>query len=195
MSEDDAVMEPSEAARRAEIRRIGTERFDDVSATLAVAYRRDPLVSWVLSVGDGADDDAARSRFWRGLLAGLPPGSEVHTTYDVDGVAVWRPLASDGDDHAGPDGETSRQERGYELVAFGVRPGSRHGGVGRRLVEPMVARADRLGLVLLAHAASPDAGTVEAAAVAGSTGWVAVRGWRPDPDGPPVVTWRREPAS
>lgn len=170
-------MQPSEAARRAETRRVGTEHVDHVAATLAVAYREDPLLSWILSVDGGPDGDAARRRWWRGFLTGLPPGSEIHATYEVDGVAVWRPLSGG-------------VERGYELVGLGVAPRSRRHGVSRRVREPMITRADRLGLVLVAHSAWPDA-----SAVTSGPGSVAVRRWRPEPDGPPVVTWRREPAA
>ena len=125
-------MTPSEAARRSEIRRVGAERFDEVARLLALARRDDPGVVRTLDADRDDVDEGAHIRYWRGFLAGLPPGSEVHATYDADAVAVWVPSETDG---AG----------GWELRALAVAPDRADDGLAELVRRPMLDRLARLG--------------------------------------------------
>jgi GNAT superfamily N-acetyltransferase len=169
---------PSEIARRDEIRRIGAERFGAAAATLAAAYRADPLVVWSLAADTTDLDDEAHERYWRGVLSGLPAGSEVHATYGVEAVAVWRPVAD----------TVVAGGRAFELVALGVEPANRGRGLARRLSEVMFARADRVGTVLVAHVSAD--GTPAPGAIRGV---VAVGSAAAGGGGPVRVEYRREP--
>ncbi|MEQ8716255.1 MAG: hypothetical protein RIE08_01470 [Acidimicrobiales bacterium] len=179
MSDPGPEVHPSEIARRGEIRRIGAERFGVAAATLASAYRADPLVAWSLAADTAVLGAEAHERYWRGVLWGLPAGSEVHATYGVEAVALWRPA-----DHTAVPGG-----RAFELVALGVDPASRGRGLARRLAEVMFARADRLGAALVACLAAD--GTRDLTAIGGV---VRVRSEPVADGGPTVVEYLREPA-
>lgn len=183
MSDSRPEVYPSEIARRDEIRRIGAERFGAAAATLAVAYRSDPLVVWSLAADTTDLDDAAHERYWRGVLSGLPAGSEVHASYGVEAVALWRPVGDSG----------APGDRTFELVALGVEPASRGRGLARRLTEVMFVRADRVGMALVAYVAT--GGSPSSPGSSPGTADMVAIGSNPLGDGgPTLIGYRREPA-
>ena len=84
----------SETARLKDIRRVGTERADELARTLTDAFREDPFSNWVFGHADGrlAEDFEERHfKYWR-FCAEVPPMCEIHCTGDLEAVAIWYPI-------------------------------------------------------------------------------------------------------
>lgn len=161
---------PSELARLEEVRRVGSERSAQVAGVLAEAFASDPLQAWLLE-GVGAGEQAAwRVAWWRFMVTHAPPGTEVHVTGDGSGAACWHPPGAGQlpagvvEDFRRMVGELAGErapvvlaslsriarrapvEPHWHLAAVGVAPDRQGEGLGARLLAPMLARCDRLGL-------------------------------------------------
>lgn len=161
---------PSELARLEEVRRVGSERTAQVAGVLAEAFAGDPLQAWLLE-GVAADERVAwRTAWWSFMVTHAPPGTELHVTGDGSGAACWHPPGA-GQLPAEAVSEFRRMvgemagerapvvlaslariarrapaEPHWHLAAVGVVPDRRGEGLGARLLAPMLARCDRLGL-------------------------------------------------
>ena len=161
---------PSELARLEEVRRVGSERTAQVAGVLAEAFAGDPLQAWLLE-GVPADERVAwRTAWWSFMVTHAPPGTEVHVTGDGSGAACWHPPGA-GQLPAEAVAEFRRMvgemagarapvvlaslariarralaEPHWHLAAVGVAPDRQGEGLGARLLAPMLARCDRLGL-------------------------------------------------
>lgn len=170
---------PSELARLAEVRRVGAERAEQVAALLGEAFAEDPLQDWIMEGVGAAERPARRVDWWRFMLRHAPPGAEVHTTGDGSGAACWHPPGAAkpppevvGEfrrlvaELAGERAEAvlaglariagrAPAEPHWHLAAVGVAPDRRSNGVGSRLLAPMLARCDRLGLGAYLESSNP----------------------------------------
>ncbi len=161
---------PSELARLSEVRRVGSERTTEVATILAAAFADDPLLAWLLADVAEADMSSHRVAWWRFMIRHAPPGAEMHVTGDGSAAACWHPAP------AGPQppgvvagfrrmvedlaperatvvveslariGRRAPAEPHWHLAAVGVVPDRQSTGVGSRLLAPMLARCDRLGM-------------------------------------------------
>ncbi len=161
---------PSELARLEEVRRVGGERAAQVAGVLVEAFATDPLQAWLLE-GTAADERAAwRTAWWSFMVTHAPPGTELHVTGDGSGAACWHPPgagqlpAEAVEDFRRMVGEMAGDrapvvlaslariarraphEPHWHLAAIGVVPDRQGEGIGARLLAPMLARCDRLGL-------------------------------------------------
>ena len=161
---------PSEVARLEEVRRVGRERTAQVAGVLAAAFAGDPLQAWLLEGVPAGEWPGWRTAWWSFMVTHAPPGTEVHVTGDGSGAACWHPPGA-GQLPAGAVGEFRRMvgemagerapvvlasltrfarrapaEPHWHLAAVGVAPERRGEGLGARLLAPMLARCDRLGL-------------------------------------------------
>jgi len=141
-----------------------------MAEALSRAFVDDPFYDWVLP--RGARREAARLRFFRLLLEQLSDQlQETYTTSNWGGTAVWlapgkhqlsvwqqlrlipsftgvvglrgiprglRIIA-----HMDALHTSLAPEPHYTLSLIGVEPGAQRGGVGRRLLEPILERCDR----------------------------------------------------
>ena len=170
---------PSELARLAEVRRVGRERTAEVAAVLAEAFAADPLQAWIMEGVEPAERPARRTGWWSFMIRHAPPGAEVHVTGDGSGAACWHPpgagkpaaevveefrrMVADlaGDRAATVLASLARiaarapAEPHWHLAAVGVSPDRRGNGVGARLLAPMLARCDRLGLPAYLESSNP----------------------------------------
>ena len=161
---------PSELARLSEVRRVGSERTTEVATILAGAFAADPLLAWLLADVAEADMSTHRVAWWRFMIRHAPPGTELHVTGDGWAAACWHPAP------AGPQppdvvasfrrmvadlaperatvvveslariGRRAPAEPHWHLAAVGVAPDHQSTGLGSRLLAPMLARCDRLGM-------------------------------------------------
>ena len=170
---------PSELARLAEVRRVGSERTAQVAGVLAEAFATDPLQAWLLE-GVAADErEAWRTTWWSFMVTHAPPGTEVHVTGDGSGAACWHPPGAaqlpEGvvGDFRRMVGELAGErapvvlaslariarrapaEPHWHLAAVGVVPDRQGEGLGARLLAPMLARCDRLGLAAYLESSNP----------------------------------------
>lgn len=161
---------PSELARLEEVRRVGSERTAQVAGVLVEAFATDPLQAWLLE-GVAVDKRAAwRTAWWSFMVGHAPPGTELHVTGDGSGAACWHPPgaaqlpAEAAEDFRRMVGELAGErapvvlaslariarrappEPHWHLAAIGVVPDRQGEGIGARLLAPMLARCDRLGL-------------------------------------------------
>ena len=161
---------PSELARLEEVRRVGRERTAQVAGVLAAAFAGDPLQAWLLEGVPAGERPGWRTAWWSFMVTHAPPGTEVHVTGDGSGAACWHPPGA-GQLPAGVVGEFRRMvgemagerapvvlasltrfarrappEPHWHLAAVGVAPERQGEGLGARLLAPMLARCDRLGL-------------------------------------------------
>lgn len=175
----DRELLPSEVARLAEVRRVGLERRIECADTLALGFEQDPFMAWLLDASPPPLDDL-RTMFREAVLATKNPGFEVHATQMSECVAVWE-RRFDGptsDDPAlggveGVVGELfgSNLERNMEMLGrmhaagpdephwylgvFATRPEQQGKGLGARVLAPMLARCDELGLVASLESTNP----------------------------------------
>ncbi|MDE0652906.1 MAG: GNAT family N-acetyltransferase [bacterium] len=174
-----AERRPSELARLAEVRRVGSERTAQVADVLAEAFADDPLQRWLLE-GVAADERAAwRIAWWSFMVTHAPPGTELHVTGDGSGAACWHPPGAaqlpEGivKDFRRMIGELAGEraplvfaslariarrapaEPHWHLAAVGVVPDRQGEGLGARLLAPMLARCDRLGLPAYLESSNP----------------------------------------
>ncbi|MCY3925297.1 MAG: GNAT family N-acetyltransferase [bacterium] len=161
---------PSELARLEEVRRVGSERTAQVAAVLAEAFAEDPLQAWIMEGVAAAERPARRTDWWSFMVRNAPPGTEVHVAFDGSGAACWHPPGA-GKPPAAVVEEFRRMvaelagerapavlaslariarrapaEPHWHLAAVGVVPDRWGEGLGARLLAPMLARCDRLGL-------------------------------------------------
>ena len=161
---------PSELARLSEVRRVGSERASEVATVLAGAFAGDPLLAWLLADVAESDLPTGGVAWWRFMIRHAPPGTEIHVTGDGSAAACWHP-APGGPRPAAVVAQFRRMvedlaperapvvleslarisrrapaEPHWHLAAVGVIPDRRSAGVGSRLLAPMLARCDRLGM-------------------------------------------------
>ena len=161
---------PSELARLEEIRRVGSERTAEVAGVLAEAFAGDPLQAWLLADVAAGERAARRTAWWSFMVTHAPPGTELHVTGDGTGAACWHPPGA-GQLPAESVEQFRAMVRGlagdrapvvlaslariarlapaephWHLAAVGVVPDRQGEGLGARLLAPMLARCDRLGL-------------------------------------------------
>ena len=170
---------PSELARLGEVRRVGSERAAQVAEVLAEAFAEDPLQAWIMEGVAPADQPARRTAWWGFMLRHAPPGAEVHVAGDGSGAACWHPPGAAkppaavveefrrmvaelaGDRTAAVLASLARiagrapAEPHWHLAAVGVVPERQGKGVGERLLAPMLARCDRLGLPAYLESSNP----------------------------------------
>ncbi|MCY3561782.1 MAG: GNAT family N-acetyltransferase [bacterium] len=170
---------PSELARLAEVRRVGGERTAEVAAVLAAAFAKDPLQAWIMEGVAAAERPARRRDWWSFMIRHGPPGSEVHVAGDGAGAACWHPPDAGKPpaavtaaframvaDLAGERTEAvlaslaamaarAPAEPHWHLAAVGVVPDRWGNGTGGRLLAPMLARCDRLGLAAYLESSNP----------------------------------------
>ncbi|MCY4630284.1 MAG: GNAT family N-acetyltransferase [bacterium] len=161
---------PSELARLEEVRRVGSERTAEVAGILAEAFAGDPLQAWLLADVAAGERAARRIAWWSFMVTHAPPGTEVHVTGDGSGAACWHPpgagqLPAESVERFRAMVRDLAGERApvvlaglariarlapagphWHLAAVGVVPDRRGEGLGARLLAPMLARCDRLGL-------------------------------------------------
>ena len=170
---------PSEIARLSEVRRVGTERADDIAALLGDAFADDPLFAWLFESADAGERAVHMATWWRFMLLNPPPGAELHVTGDGSAAAVWHPPGWAPQPPAVVAGfrrmvESLLAERApvalasfarfarrapatehWHLAAVGVTPGRQGRGLGARVLAPMLARCDRLGLPAYLESSNP----------------------------------------
>ena len=161
---------PSELARLSEVRRVGSERAGEVATVLASAFAGDPLLAWLLADVARSDLPTGGVTWWRFMIRHAPPGTEMHVTGDGSAAACWHPapggprpaavvaqfrrMVEDLAPERAPVvieslariGRRAPAEPHWHLAAVGVIPDRRGAGVGSRLLAPMLARCDRLGM-------------------------------------------------
>ena len=170
---------PSELARLGEVRRVGSERAAQVAAILSEAFAGDPLQDWIMEDVAIAERPARRTAWWSFMIRHAPPGAEVHIAGDGAGAACWHPPGAGkpppavvgefrvmvaelaGERAAAVLAGLARiagrapAEPHWHLAAVGVVPDRRGNGVGARLLAPMLARCDRLGLPAYLESSNP----------------------------------------
>ncbi len=210
MGEAVSALKPSEQARLAEVRRIGTERVGEICHTLSEAFAGDPFTRWVFG---GEADPSALLRWWEFLVIHAPPGSEFHVSGDLAGVAVWHPPGV-GPVEVGSSlrfrkliesllggraGEalfvfsrlTRRKpvEAHWHLAVLGVLPHRQNSGLGSKLLVPMLARCDSTGTPAYLESSNPrNLGFYERA------GFRTVGSFRYSIDSPPLSLMWRDPS-
>ena len=142
---------PSELARLSEVRRVGSERATEIAALLARAFAGDPLLAWLLA--DVAESDLPTScvAWWRFMIRHAPPPEGPRPAAVV---ARFRRMVEDLAPERAPVvleslariGRRAPAEPHWHLAAVGVTPDRQNTGVGSRLLAPMLARCDRLGM-------------------------------------------------
>lgn len=170
---------PSELARLEEVRRVGGERTAEVAGVLAEAFAADPLQAWLLEGAAAGERAARRTAWWCFMVTHAPPGTELHVTGDGSGAACWHPPgagrlpAGSVEEFRRMVGEMAggrapavlaslariarRAPAGphWHLAAVGVAPDRQGEGLGARLLAPMLARCDRLGLPAYLESSNP----------------------------------------
>ncbi len=171
------ALKASELARLGEIRRVGTERCEEMTRTLAAAFAEDPFTVWFF--GGHTPEAEEAEEWWSFLLNHAPEGSEYHVSGDLSGVAVWHPpgrsAAEAGSSRAfrklieklqGERAErilnvfraiSSRKpdQDHWHLAVLGVSPERQNRGMGKRLAAPMLARCDGKGVPAYLESSNP----------------------------------------
>lgn len=177
----DRELMPSEIARLETVRRVGTERSDELAVTFTRGFADDPFKHWML----GTAGDDTNEALWRYSLARLDPSSEVHAMEDSSAVALWVPpvglrAAPSASDQFDPDAywqiladATTDQhvtkvknfiaemrtmapdEPVWYLGAIAVDPAAQGQGLGTRLMAPILARCDRTGVPAWLESTNP----------------------------------------
>ena len=169
----------SELARLEEVRRVGRERTAEVTGVLMEAFAADPLQAWLLEGAAAGERTVRRAAWWRCMVTNAPPGSELHVTGDGSGAACWHPPGAGRlpaevvADFRRMVGELAGErapmvlaslariarrappEPHWHLAAVGVVPDRWGEGLGARLLAPMLARCDRLGLGAYLESSNP----------------------------------------
>ena len=170
---------PSELARLSEVRRVGSERTEEIAAVLGEAFAADPLLAWLLEGIDASHRAERRAAWWRFMVQHAPPGTELHVTGDGSAAACWHPSAPEPyppavrakfrdmvDDLTGDRSPLVLESFArfarrapavphWHLAAVGVAPNHQGKGVGSRLVAKMLARCDRLGIPAYLESSNP----------------------------------------
>ena len=158
---------------------MGLERCAEVSRILAEAFAEDPLQAWITQGTESSEGAAARVGWWSFMLRHGPAGAEVHMLGDGSGAACWHPApaqrpsaevaaafrklvgATAGErtpevlEGLGRIAARAPAEAHWHLAAVGVAPARRGEGLGGRLLTPMLARCDRLGLPAYLESSNP----------------------------------------
>ena len=170
---------PSELARLSEVRRVGTERTEQIAAILADAFAADPLFAWLLADVDAAERADRALAWWRFMVTHAPRGSELHMTGDGSAAACWHPpgvgslppavvtgfrrMVGDVVGERAPVvfesfsriARCAPPEPHWHLAAVGVVSGRRGRNLGSRLLAAMLGRCDRLRLPAYLESSSP----------------------------------------
>lgn len=175
--------QPSELARHAEVGRFGHERDDAHGRTLQQAFSSDPLLTWVYGDRSAADQTQFWRLVLAGLTRGTEvhatQTSDAVAVWVPPAGSIPEPAApGDADDSAGPSGRDEMSavlgDRADEifkvfaaihaarpeaphwyLQAVGTRPDRQGQGWGARVLAPILARCDRLGLPAYLESTNP----------------------------------------
>ena len=174
-----AERRPSELARLSEVRRVGTERAEQVAAVLADAFAADPLLTWLLEDVDAAERPGCRTAWWRFMVTNAPRGTELHVTGDGSAAACWHPPGAASPPPVVVAGfrrmveeltgerapvvfesfsrfaRRAPAERHWHLAAVGVVPDRQGRGLGERLLGAMLRRCDRLQVPAYLESSNP----------------------------------------
>lgn len=204
---------PSELARLEEVRRVGTERSDELARTFVEAFADDPFLRW-MSQGAAPDFD---STLWRFALGNPGAGVEIMADQTSSAAAIWEPpemdspttdRASDsvagfrqllvsqvGEDRTAELMDFYRQmgalrptQPHWYLSAIAVRPAAQNRGWGSRLLQPMLMRCDQAGVPIYLESSNPQNHSFYARHGFVSTGTHA------PPGGPELTLMLRTPA-
>lgn len=174
----DRELLPSELARLEEIRRVGTERSEELAVTFAAGFADDPFFQYM---GRGAGEGFGEAT-WGYALSNLSRGVELLATQTSSAGAVWYPpIGSVPADTERP--RTSYldllttfvgRERAIELVTFlksmgeqrpaephwylsaiAVHPSAQNNGWGAKLLAPILSRCDQMGLHAYLESSNP----------------------------------------
>ncbi len=194
------------------VREAAMEDLDAITATMALAFREDPVMSWTFP--PARDRDATLERyFWLMASHLFIPRGRVLMTEDASGVAYWVPpgawpvtpinLKAFAEATAQLFGARAAMlERGghlmeehhptvphYYLAGVGVHPMRWNRGVGTSVLSPMLAEADASGA-----GAYLEASTLRNVSLYERLGF-RVRREVELPDGPTLFLMWRDPAS
>lgn len=159
-----------------EVRRATPADLDAVATTLDLAFRDDPVSSWLFP--DAADRARLHPGFMRLFAEAALEAGEVYVAGDAYGAAVWFPVdpAQPSDDqefgerleaHCGPYAERLREilgtmeahhptaEAHLHLAFIGVRPDMQNRGIGSALLRHQFRRLDADGRPAYLEASSP----------------------------------------
>jgi ribosomal protein S18 acetylase RimI-like enzyme len=174
-----AERRPSELARLAEVRRVGTERSAQVAAVLGEAFADDPLLGWLLADVDASERAESGFAWWRFMVGHAPRGTELHVTGDGSAAACWHPPgggtlpAGAAADFRAMVAELTGEraplvleslariarcapaESHWHLAAVGVLPERQGRGIGVRLLGAMLRRCDRLAVPAYLESSNP----------------------------------------
>lgn len=173
----------SELARLQDIRRIGTERTDEIARTLTDAFVEDPFSKWLF----GQEQEGLEWRYWHWCCANHPASGEIHVTGDLSGAALWYPMNLTKSKRLAA--AEKQYERNYQqfclellkdsglgsaylriirqcdkaipnvpswyLGSLGVERQSQGKGIGARLLAPMLRRCDEQGLPAYLDSSNP----------------------------------------
>lgn len=211
-------LEPSEIARLDEVVRVGSDRAADGARTLSAAFFDDPFFQWMSRGLDDNRRTEMGPRLWELALRRPDRGTEVLSTLGAVGVAIWEPPigsvpADSGDDDYGYQyydlytayvgaeqtrevfsflaqmHETRPPEPHWYLSVLGVAPEAQGRGWGARLIEPVLARCDEMGLHAHLESSNPRNHSFYL-----RHGFVR-SGELPAPGGPELALFTRQPRS
>jgi GNAT superfamily N-acetyltransferase len=162
----------------ADVRKAATEEIPELAATLASAFKHDPVMAWLIP--ERNREDRAR-RFFARQLAITMKHDSVLTTDDHTGVAVWLPpdnwkiatgdvvaslpamLRSFGSRIPRLLGSLGVIEKNHPtdvphwyLEFLGTRSDVQRKGVGSSVIGLMLDRCDREGIPAYLEASSPE---------------------------------------
>jgi ribosomal protein S18 acetylase RimI-like enzyme len=162
----------------ADVRTATAGEIPRLAETLASAFEHDPLLSWMTPEGRRLE---RMRRFFSRYLVDTIPHESVHTTEDVDGVAIWLPpekwkvptgnlvrmmptmVRSFGTRLPRVLGCLSTIEKKHPkdpphwyLEFLGTRRDRQRKGVGSSLISLMLDRCDQEGMPAYLEASSPE---------------------------------------
>lgn len=174
----DRELLPSELARLDEVRRVGTERADELAVSFTEAFDDDPFFQYMRQ---GASEGMALAT-WTYALSHPPRGVEVLATQTSSAGAVWYPPIGSvrEDPNESPGGYLELlstfvgRDRAVELIMFlksmwekrppephwylsaiAVSPAAQNQGWGSKLVTPILDRCDEIGLHAYLESSNP----------------------------------------
>ena len=175
---------PSEVARFEEVCRFGQDRREPLARTVALAFADDPVWQWILGINRTLELDESMT-LARMLVADTAPADEIHGFRHHDAVALWRApeeqitedMQTHKDRQAGPYRAALAEQIGdrmallpelgaamkaahpeephWYLSILGTAPARQNQGLGNRVLAPMLARCDRLGLMTYLESSNP----------------------------------------
>lgn len=166
----------TEPANNVEVRRATRADLDAAATTLDLAFRDDPVSSWLFP--DPADRARLHPGFMRLFVESALEAGEVYLAGDAYGAAVWFPVdpAQPDDDgefmerlatHCGPYAQRLHEilgtmqahhpteETHLHLAFIGVRPDLQNRGIGTALLRHQLLRLDAEGRPAYLESSSP----------------------------------------